>query len=98
MDEQAYNKLTAEQEYVIEQKGTEAPFSGEYTTQKDQGTYICRRCNAALYESADKFDSQCGWPSFDDEIPAAVDRHPDPDGASNDRCPSMLVDVHRVVA
>jgi len=80
VDEQAYNKLTAEQEYVIEQKGTEAPFSGEYTTQKDQGTYICRRCNAALYESADKFDSHCGWPSFDDEIPAAVDRHPDPDG------------------
>jgi len=80
VEEQAYNKLTAEEEYVIEQKGTEAPFSGEYTTQKDQGTYVCRRCNAALYESADKFDSHCGWPSFDDEIPAAVDRHPDPDG------------------
>ena len=80
MEKQAYNKLTAEEEYVIEQKGTEAPFSGEYTTQKDQGTYVCRRCNAALYESADKFDSHCGWPSFDDEIPDTVARHSDPDG------------------
>jgi methionine-R-sulfoxide reductase len=80
VDEQAFNKLTAEEEHVIEHKGTEAPFSGEYTDLKDRGTYLCRRCNVALYESADKFDSHCGWPSFDDEIPGAVDRHPDPDG------------------
>ena len=80
MDQEHYNELTAEEAYVIEQKGTEARFSGEYTDSKQPGTYICRRCNAPLYQSADKFDSHCGWPSFDDEIPGAVDRHADPDG------------------
>ena len=80
MDAPQFNELTAEEERVIELKGTEAPFSGEYTDMKQPGTYICRRCNAPLYLSADKFDSRCGWPSFDDEIPAAVDRHADPDG------------------
>ncbi len=73
-------KLTPEQECVIVDKGTEAPFSGEYYDHHETGTYRCRRCGAALYRSAYKFDSGCGWPSFDDEIPRAVTRTPDADG------------------
>jgi peptide-methionine (R)-S-oxide reductase len=75
-----FNPLTPDEERVILHKGTERPFIGEYTNNKDDGTYICRRCNAPLYESTDKFDSHCGWPSFDDEIADAVDRRADPDG------------------
>ena len=76
----AYNKLTPEEEYVIVNKGTEAPFSGKYLNNKEPGTYVCKRCGAALYRSSDKFDGHCGWPSFDDEIAGAVKRVPDPDG------------------
>lgn len=75
-----YNPLTAQEAYVILRKGTERAFTGEYTDLKEEGTFICRRCNAALYHSSDKFDSQCGWPSFDDEIEGAVLRLPDADG------------------
>ena len=76
-----YNPLTPDEERVIVRKGTERAFVGEYTDLKDPGIFVCRRCNARLYESKDKFDSHCGWPSFDDEIPRAVLKVPDIDGS-----------------
>lgn len=73
-------KLTEQEKRVIIDKGTEAPFSGIYYKNNMKGTYYCKQCGAALYRSEDKFDSGCGWPSFDDEIKGAVKRIPDPDG------------------
>lgn len=75
-----YNKLSEEEAWVIEKKGTERPFTGALLDNKAKGVYICRKCNAPLYRSEDKFESHCGWPSFDDEIEGAVKRIPDPDG------------------
>lgn len=75
-----YNKLTSEEEWVIIDKGTERPFTGKYEKFTDEGTYVCKRCNAPLYKSSSKFDAQCGWPAFDDEIKDAVKHTPDGDG------------------
>ncbi len=80
MAQNNYNKLTETEKYVIINKGTEHPFTGEYTNNKAQGTYVCKQCNAPLYYSKDKFESHCGWPSFDDEIKGSVLRIPDKDG------------------
>ena len=80
MEKASYNPLSPEERFIIEGKGTEPPFSGEYDDFYEAGTYVCRRCNAELYRSVDKFDAHCGWPAFDKEAPGAVLRLPDPDG------------------
>jgi peptide-methionine (R)-S-oxide reductase len=79
-DDVQYNKLSPLEASILLHKGTERPFTGEYTNLKDPGTYICRRCNAPLYHSDTKFESHCGWPSFDAEIKGAVIRRPETDG------------------
>ncbi len=81
MEKKDWNKLTPEEERVILHKGTEMPFTGEYTDNKQAGTYVCRQCESPLYRSEDKFNSRCGWPSFDDEIKDAVTRVRDADGS-----------------
>lgn len=75
-----YNKLNPEEERVIVHKGTEMPFTGKYLKNKEQGIYTCKRCDQPLFRSSDKFESNCGWPSFDGEIPGAITRVPDSDG------------------
>ena len=74
------NPLNAEEQRVILNKGTEAPFTGEYNDFKEAGLFVCRQCDSALYRSTDKFDSGCGWPSFDDEIEGAIRHEADADG------------------
>jgi peptide methionine sulfoxide reductase msrA/msrB len=79
-DAMKYKQLTPEEQRVILQKGTERPFTGEFNKHYEKGTYTCKQCGNALYRSDSKFDSGCGWPSFDDEIKGAVKRVPDADG------------------
>lgn len=75
-----FNKLNDEEIRVIENKGTERPFSGKYNDFYEEGVFICRKCNTPLYTSDTKFSSGCGWPSFDDNIENAVKRVTDLDG------------------
>jgi methionine-R-sulfoxide reductase len=75
-----YNKLTQEEKNVIINKGTQAPFVGIYDKHNENGIYYCKQCDAPLYKSKDKFNSSCGWPSFDDEIKGAILRIADKDG------------------
>lgn len=75
-----FNELNEAERYVIENKGTERPYTGIYYKFNEKGTYLCKKCNAPLYRSSDKFDAHCGWPSFDDEIKGAVKRTLDADG------------------
>lgn len=76
-----YKQLTPEEERVIVNKGTEAPFSGKFVTSKEDGSYSCKRCGSILFSSNSKFESNCGWPSFDDAIKGAVKEQLDADGS-----------------
>jgi len=76
----AYNQLNAVEKLVILQKATEPPFSGKFVNHFAAGVYTCKQCDAELFKSTSKFHSNCGWPSFDDQIPGAVKMIPDADG------------------
>ena len=75
-----FNELTSEESYVIERKGTERPYTGEYDEHYTKGTYVCKKCDSPLYSSEAKFKSGCGWPAFDDIVEGAVKRIPDAHG------------------
>ena len=77
MENKYFKNLTNAEREILANKGTEAPFSGEYNNHFEKGYFVCRACNNKLYESKTKFDSGCGWPSFDDEIPGAIVRYED---------------------
>lgn len=74
------NPLSPEEARIILHKGTEMPYTGEYDKFYEHGVYVCRQCETPLYKSEDKFNSGCGWPAFDDEIPGAIKRILDKDG------------------
>lgn len=80
LEKENWNKLTEEEQRVILRKGTEMPFTGEFEKMKDKGMFVCRQCEAPLYQSTDKFDSGCGWPSFDDEVTNSIEKVLDADG------------------
>lgn len=74
-------QLSADEKKIIEGKGTEAPFTGQYDNHFAKGVYKCKRCGNILFRSEDKFDAKCGWPSFDDEVKGALRKLPDKNGA-----------------
>ncbi|HOT32005.1 MAG TPA: methionine-R-sulfoxide reductase, partial [Petrotogaceae bacterium] len=80
------NRLDENERSVILNKNTEKPFSGRYNDFYESGTYICKQCGLPLFKSEDKFNSGCGWPSFDDEIPSAIERKPEKDGRIEITC------------
>ncbi len=80
MKEDFFSRLTAEERHILKDKGTEPPFTGEYNDFYEKGVFVCRACKSPLYESSAKFNSGCGWPSFDDEIPGAIVRYKDLSG------------------
>ncbi len=80
MKKDMLKKLDLYEEFVIINKGTEKPFTGKYNDFYEKGTYVCKRCGLPLYKSSSKFKSECGWPSFDEEIPGAVKKQMDADG------------------
>ncbi|MTG97990.1 peptide-methionine (R)-S-oxide reductase MsrB [Myroides albus] len=71
-EEQWREILTPEEYFVLRQKGTERPFTGEYNDFYEKGSYHCAACNQKLFDSNTKFDSHCGWPSFDQAIKGSV--------------------------
>ncbi|MFC4758940.1 peptide-methionine (R)-S-oxide reductase MsrB [Solitalea agri] len=76
-EEEWKKELSAEQYTVLRQKGTERPFTGKYENFYEKGSYHCAACGAKLFESGTKFDSHCGWPSFDKAIPGTIEYHKD---------------------
>ena len=80
MTKDYFSSLTPEEIHILKNKGTEAPFTGEYNEHFDAGIFICRACDNPLYESNSKFNSGCGWPSFDDEIEGAITHYEDLSG------------------
>lgn len=80
LEKENWNKLSVEETRIIIQKSTEMPFTGEYNKVSESGVFVCRQCESPLYKTEDKFDSGCGWPSFDDEIEGSVKRIIDSDG------------------
>ena len=76
-NDQWRQELTPEQYYILREKGTELPFTGEYDSTFDPGTYSCAACGTKLFDSTTKFDAHCGWPSFYEAIPGTVELHVD---------------------
>jgi peptide-methionine (R)-S-oxide reductase len=87
-EEEWKKKLTADQFFILRQKGTERPYTGAYLHHKEDGIYACAGCGQHLYDSKTKYDS-CGWPSYWDALPGAVDKHPDLE-ATCSRCGGHL--------
>ena len=89
--------LTSDELEILKNKGTEAPFSGEYNDFFEAGIFICRACKTPLYESSTKFNSGCGWPSFDDEIKNTIVRYEDLSGGrvrTRFKCHIILLEIN----